>query len=84
KYSMSPGEYKTEQVTKYDSIDSAISEIYSWIDNIKEELTALRSTRQHTEEDDVLSNFQEYLDEPVEEPESYFSTHEAQALKDKL
>ncbi|EEY36932.1 hypothetical protein [Vibrio mimicus] len=84
KCSMSPGEYKTEQVTRYDSIDNAISEIYSWVDNIKEELTALRSTRQHAEDDDVLSNFQEYLDEPVDEPESFFSAHEAQALKDKL
>ncbi|WP_242453208.1 hypothetical protein [Photobacterium damselae] len=84
KCSMSPGEYKTEQVTRCDNIDSAISEIYSWIDNIKEELIALRNTRQHAEEDDVLSNFQKYLDEPVDEPESFFSTHEAQTLKAKL
>ncbi|EPP5754992.1 hypothetical protein ACUT59_003345 [Vibrio cholerae] len=84
KCSMSPGEYKTEQVTRHDSIDNAISEIYSWVDNIKEELIALRRTRQHAEDDDVLSNFQKYLDEPIDEPESFFSVHEAQALKDKL
>ncbi|WP_216641738.1 hypothetical protein [Vibrio anguillarum] len=84
KCSMSPGEYKTKQVTRHESIDDAISQIYSWADYIRQELVALRTDSQQSEDDDVLSSFQEYLNEPVDEPESFFTIEEAQKLKEKL
>ncbi len=84
KCSMSPGEYKNKQVTRHDSISDAISEIYSWIGHIRQELVALKAEKLQNEEDEVLSSFEEYLNEPIDEPESFFTSEEAQKLKEKL
>lgn len=84
KCSMSPGEYKTRQSSRHESIDDAISQIYSWNEHIRQELIALRAEKQECEDDDVLSSFQAFLDEPVAEPEEFFTIEEAKKLKSKL
>ncbi|EHT4943590.1 hypothetical protein VV99796_03734 [Vibrio vulnificus] len=84
KCSMSPGEYKTKQSSRHESIDDAISQIYAWNDHIRQELVAMRAESQESENDDVLSNFQSFLNEPVAEPEKFFTVQEADELKSKL
>ncbi len=84
KCSVSPGEYKNIETTVHDDLDSAISKIYSWSTNIRQELIELKSINNQQEKDEVLEGFKEYLNEPIDEPDSFFSKEEVQNLKEKL
>ncbi|HHI5036447.1 TPA: hypothetical protein ACP5W0_000786 [Vibrio parahaemolyticus] len=84
KCSMSPGVYKNEETSKHEDFDSATSEVYAWLDNIRNELVSLKVESQKSEEDDILSGFESYLDEPVENPDEFFSAEEVNDIKGKL
>lgn len=84
KCSMSPGVYKNEETSKHEDFNSATSEIYTWLGNIRNELVALKVESQNSEEDDIFTGFESYLDEPVEKPDEFFSSEEANDIKRKL
>lgn len=84
KCSMSPGVYKNEETSKHEDFDSATSEVYAWLDNIRNELVSLKVSSQKSEEDDILSGFESYLDEPIENPDEFFSVEEVNDIKGKL
>ncbi|MDW1741493.1 hypothetical protein R7D66_23610 [Vibrio sp. Vb2354] len=80
---MSPGEYKNTESKSYDDLDSAISIIYQWLNYIKEDLVNLKNSKEF-DIDDFTQSFQQQIDEKIEDPDSYFTTKEAEDLKDKL
>ncbi|EIZ1551025.1 hypothetical protein MOU90_003674 [Vibrio parahaemolyticus] len=84
KCSMSPGVYKNEETSTHEDFDSATSEVYAWLDNIRNELVSLKVESQKSEEDDILSGFESYLDEPIENPDEFFSVEEVNDIKGKL
>lgn len=82
---MSPGSYKNVESRAYESINQAMSEVTSWKANIREELMAMKpSTVSASQEDELFKDFQDYLEDPVEEPEKFFTDKEAKDLIDKL
>src|SRR5690554_1292227 len=67
----SPGEYKNQDTRTHKSIDLAIHRVAEWVGNIREDLIHSRpATRAGV--DDFAKEFQESIDESINDPDSYF------------
>ncbi|GAB3041860.1 hypothetical protein GCM10027285_29430 [Oleiagrimonas citrea] len=78
-----PGTYKNNETRKHEDIDSAISRVSDWVRSIRDDLINSRATLCSTI-DELTDNFQKSIDENIDDPESYFESHEEDAIKSKL
>jgi len=78
-----PGAYKNHESRTHDDIDSAISRIPDWVGSIRDDLINSRVTLRPTI-DELTDNFQKSIDENIDDPESYFESHEEDAIRSKL
>lgn len=79
-----PGEYKNHEVRSHDDIDSAISRVITWVNNIREDIIHSRTAIDESNLDEMVENLQKNIDEKITDPESYFDKNEEDELKKKL
>jgi hypothetical protein len=81
----SPGDIKTKDVNSHENIDSVLSRLYYWLENIREDLTSRKSSLSIPEEpDDIIETLYKHVNEDLAEPDSYFDAKEIENLEDKL
>lgn len=79
----SPGDYRNSENHTHQDIGSAIDRISDWVRNIREDLVHSREVLRTTI-DDLSAEFQESIDEKIENPEEYFGEDEQSDLINKL
>jgi len=78
-----PGEYKNSDIQVHNDIGSAISRVSVWVSSIRDDLVNSRVSVRLTI-DGLTKNFQESIDENIEEQESHFKLNEVDDLKSRL
>tara|TARA_R110000823_G_scaffold315310_1_gene446563 strand:- start:12349 stop:13059 length:711 start_codon:yes stop_codon:yes gene_type:complete len=79
----SPGDYRNSENHTHQDIGSAVDRISDWVRNIREDLVHSRDVLRTTI-DDLSAEFQESIDEKIENPEEYFGEDEQSDLINKL
>lgn len=79
----SPGDYRNNESHTHSKIGSAVSRISDWVENIREDLVHSRDVLRTTV-DDLSAEFQESIDEKIENPDDYFGEDEQSELINKL
>lgn len=79
----SPGDYRNNEIHTHSKIGSAVNRITDWVENVREDLVHSRDVLRTTI-DDLSAEFQNSIDENIEDPEAYFKEHEQNELIEKL
>jgi len=78
-----PGSYKNYEETTHENIDLAIDSVSAWVENIVDDLTNSRLLLSPAI-DELSEDFQNSIDENIEDPESYFEEDEKNEMRSKL
>lgn len=79
----SPGEYKNEEITNYDSMSSCIYQIKNWLGNIHSELKN-STININNISDDVMNDIKEKLNKKFTDEKEVFSKEEIEDITLKL
>lgn len=79
----SPGDYRNDEIHVHSDIWSAVSRIPVWVKNVREDLIHSREVV-GTDVDELVNEFQENIDENIDDQDEYFKEDEKDALVQKL
>ncbi len=78
-----PGDYKNYEKNRQKNIDDCISRISNWVNNIHQDLLAAKNNPV-LEPDEIIENFQETVEQKLEDPENFFDKKEQEEIRNQL